>query len=199
MLRSGTVISLHEMKAEGKSIREIARISGHSWNTIRRYLRANGLPERKPRPNRLSKLDPFKPLLQEMMNQGIFNCEVLFRLLREQGYQGGRTILKDYGMDFRPPKQVPAVPRYETKPGEYAQVDWGLCEYVSVTGQVHKIPVFVMVLGYSRAMYVEFTKRCDIHSFLRCLVHAFESFGGNSHGHAHGPDEDGCAWDGRGS
>lgn len=178
MLRSGTVISLHEMRAEGKSIREIARISGHSRNTIRRYLRSNGLPERKPRPKRPSKLDPFKPFLHEMMNQGIFNCEVLLRLLREQGYQGGRTTLKDYVKDFRPPKQAPAVPRYETKPGEYAQVDWGLCEYVDVTGQVHKIPVFVMVLGYSRAMYVEFTKRCDIHSFLRCLVHAFEYFGG---------------------
>jgi transposase len=65
-----------------------------------------------------------------MMNQGIFNCEILLRLLREQGYQGGHTNLKDYVKNFRPPKQAPAVPRYETKPGEYAQVDWGLCEYV---------------------------------------------------------------------
>lgn len=68
MLRSGTVISLHEMKAEGKSIREMARISGHSRNTIRRYLRSNGIPERKPCPKRLSKLDPFMPFFQEKMN-----------------------------------------------------------------------------------------------------------------------------------
>ena len=45
MLRSGTVIRLHELYASGKSIREIARITGHSRNTVRKYLRANGIPE----------------------------------------------------------------------------------------------------------------------------------------------------------
>lgn len=178
MLRSGIVISLHEMRAVGKSIREIARITGHSRNTIRRYLRSEGLPESKPRKKRPSKLDPFKPLVQEFVNEGIYNCEVLYQLLRERGYTGGRTILKDYVKDFRPPRQIPAVVRYETNPGEYAQVDWGVCDYVDSNGELRKIPVFVMVLGYSRAMYVEFTKRCDIYSFLRCLIHAFEYFGG---------------------
>lgn len=172
------MISLHTMRAEGKSIREIARETGHSRNTIRRYLRANGLPERKQRKPRVSKLDPFKPFLQERIQEGIYNCEVLHQLLREKGYNGGRTILKDYVKDFRPPKQIPAVLRYETQPGEYAQVDWGLCVYVDKDGNVRKVPVFVMVLGYSRATYIEFTKRCDIRSFLRCLIHAFEYFGG---------------------
>ncbi len=49
------------------------------------------------------------------------------------------------------PKQTPAIQRYETKPGEVVQMDWGMCEYVDPEGQVHKVPVFVMVLGYSRA------------------------------------------------
>ena len=178
MLRSGIVISLHTMRAEDKSIREIARQTGHSRNTVRRYLRGESIPEKKPRKSRRSKLDPFKPFLQERLQEGIYNCEVLFELLREKGYTGGRTILKDYVKDFRPPKQVPAVLRYETKPGEYAQVDWGLCDYIDQDGNVRKVPVFVMVLGYSRATYIEFSKRCDIHSFLRCLIHAFEYFGG---------------------
>ncbi|MBH8605969.1 IS21 family transposase, partial [Thermoactinomyces sp. CICC 10522] len=172
------MIKLHELKAIGKSIRAISRETGHARNTVRRYLRTQGLPERKPRSKRPSKLDPFKPLIHQYMEQGIFNCEVLFRLLQEHGYQGGRTILKDYIKAFRPPKQLPAVQRYETRPGEQAQVDWGICEYTDPEGQVHKVPVFVMVLGYSRAIYVEFAKRCDIHSFLRCMVHAFEYFGG---------------------
>lgn len=38
--------------------------------------------------------------------------------------------------------------------------------------------LFVMVLGHSRATYIKFTRRCDIHSFLRCFVHALEHFGG---------------------
>jgi transposase len=178
MLRSGIVISLHTMRAEGKSIREIARQTGHSRNTIRRYLRAESIPEKKPRKPRGSKLDPFKPFLKERLQEGIYNCEVLYELLKDRGYTGGRTILKDYVKNFRPPKQVPAVLRYETQPGEYAQVDWGLCEYVDPEGTIRRAPVFVLVLGYSRTTYIEFAKRCDIHSFLRCLIHAFEYVGG---------------------
>lgn len=178
MLRSGTVISIHELYASGKSIREIARITGHSRNTVRKYLRANGIPEPRYGKKRGSKLDPFKPLLDEYMAQGIFNSEVLKRLLTERGYAGGITLIKDYVKPHRPPKQAPAVQRYETKPGYQAQVDWKICEYVDLDGAVRKIPVFAMVLGYSRTMYIEFTKRCDIHSFLRCMINALEYFGG---------------------
>lgn len=111
------------------------------------------------------------------MAQGIYNSEVLFERNWEQGCQGVRTILKDNVKAFRPPKQTPAIQRYETKPGEYAQVDWVMCEYVDPEGQVHKVPVFVMVLGYSRAMYIEFTAVIPT-SFLRCLIYAFVYFGG---------------------
>jgi transposase len=178
MLRGGTVINLHEMKAMNKSIRAIARETGYSRNTVRKYLRNRELPQLRPASNRASKLDPFKPFLQECFANGIYNCEVLLRLLRERGYDGGRTILKEYVRGFRPPKQAQAVQRYETKPGKQTQVDWGICEYVDDNGEKHKVPVFVMVLGYSRATYIEFTKRCDIHSFLRCMIHAFEYFNG---------------------
>ncbi|OJF18041.1 MAG: integrase [Bacillaceae bacterium G1] len=178
MLRSGTVIRLHELYASGKSIREIARTTGHARNTVRKYLRANGIPEPRSRKKRGSKLDPFKPLLDQYMADGIFNCTVLLRLLREQGYTGGITLIKDYVKPHRPPRKIPAVQRYETKPGYQAQVDWKICQYVDLDGEVRKIPVFAMVLGYSRAMYIEFVQRCDIHSFLRCLIHALEYFGG---------------------
>jgi len=172
------VISLHKLYAAGKSIREIARITGHARNTVRKCLRANGIPESRYGQKRGSKLDPFKPLIDQFMAQGIFNCEVLLRLLRDQGYTGGITLIKDYVKPHRPPRKIPAVQRYETKPGYQAQVDWKICEYVDLNGEVRKIPVFAMVLGYSRMMYIEFAKRCDIHSFLRCLIHALEYFGG---------------------
>lgn len=178
MLRGGTVINLHEMKAMGKSIRAMARETGFSRNTIRKYLRDRELPRSKDTAERPSKLDPFMPFLQQCFTNGIYNCEVLLRLLREKGYDGGRTILKDYVRGYRPPRQAQAVLPYETKPGEHAQVDWGLCDYVEENGERRKVAVFVMVLGYSRSTYIEFTKRCDIHSFLRCMIHAFEYFNG---------------------
>jgi len=70
------------------------------------------------------------------------------------------------------------VQRYETKAGYQAQVDWKICGYVDLNGEVRMIPVFAVVLGYSRVMYIEFTKRCDIHSFLRCMLNTLEYFGG---------------------
>lgn len=72
MLGSGLVISLHELRAMGKSIRQIARETNVSRNTVRKYLRAEGLPERKKRPKRGSKLDPFKTALHQLMADGIY-------------------------------------------------------------------------------------------------------------------------------
>ncbi|AEM77865.1 IS21 family transposase [Thermoanaerobacter wiegelii] len=179
MLGSGSIIMIHELRAKGKSIRAISRETGHSRNTIRKYLRTEGIPERKPRPKRGSKLDPYKDTIHEYINMGIFNCEVIYERIKEEGYTGGKTILRDYVRQFRPSKHIQAVCRYETKPGEQAQVDWGEYNYIDQeTGEVRKLYLFVMVLGYSRAMYVEFTNRCDVHTFNRCLIHGFEYFGG---------------------
>ena len=179
MLGSGSIIMLHELKAKGKSIRAIAKETGLSRNTVRKYLRADGIPQRKPHPKRGSKLDPYKDTIQQMINSGIFNCEVIYERIKEEGYTGGRTILRDYVRPFRPPRQVPAVCRYETKPGQQAQVDWGEYTYIDEeTGEVRKLYIFVMVLGYSRAIYVEFTNRCNVHTFIRCLTHGFEYVGG---------------------
>lgn len=178
MLGSGLVISLHELKAMGKSIRQIVRETGIARNTVRKYLRTEGLPERKKRSKRGSKLDAFKPQLDSLLAQGIYNCEVLGERIRALGYTGGLTLIKDYVQPLRPPRRTPAVQRYETRPGEQAQVDWGIADYVDEHGVLHKVPAFVMVLGYSRMQYIEFTRRCDIRSFLRCFIHALEYFGG---------------------
>jgi hypothetical protein len=70
------------------------------------------------------------------------------------------------------------VKRYETLPGEQAQMDWGITHYTDEQGIVHKTPAFAMILGYSRIRYVEFTKRCDFYNLLKCIVNALEYFGG---------------------
>lgn len=96
------------------------------------------------------------------------------------GYDGGITILKDYLSPLRPPalRFETAVRRYETKPGKQAQMDWGILKYKDKKGRICKIACFVMILGYSRMRYVEFSRRCDEASLLRCMVNAFEYFNG---------------------
>jgi len=178
MLKGGSILRLHDFKEQGKSFHEISRITGHSRNTVRKYVRDGHTGQPAGRAPKGSILDEFKPVIDQWMAEGLFNCKVILERLRELGYSGGYTTVKDYVHPHRPPKKQKATIRYETKPGEQAQVDWGICEYQTLYGERKKVPVFVMVLGHSRMIYVEFTRRCDIYSLLRCFVHAFEYFGG---------------------
>jgi hypothetical protein len=68
--------------------------------------------------------------------------------------------------------------RFETEPGQQAQVDWGSFRYARADGGEKSVYCFVMTLGWSRTMYVEFTFQGDTASFIRCHLHAFAYFGG---------------------
>jgi transposase len=129
MIRSRTVNKIHELSAQGKSIREIARIVGIARNTVRRYLR--GKPIVAPRPKRGSILDPYKEQIHTWITEDhLYTCEVMFPRLQAQGYVGGLSTIKAYVQTLRPAKvgQYP-IQRYETKPGEQMQYDWGEFPY----------------------------------------------------------------------
>jgi len=178
MIRSGLITMIREKSQKGKSAYAIGKELGISKNTAKKYMsqpkKEHGLKGR----TRPSKLDPFKGEINAMMEEGIFNCVVMLERLKAMGYTGGITIIKDYVKPYRPAKNAPAVERYETEPGKQAQIDWGIIHYIDDRGYVHKTPAFVMILGNSRRKYVEFTKRCDKYTLLRCMVNAFEYFGG---------------------
>ncbi len=142
---------IYELKGQGCSKRQIAKILGISRNTVTKYLNSPEIPKAKPRSERSSKLDPFKGYLQERIATGITNCVILMREVKSQGYTGGYTILRDYTKPFRQQKQSKATIRFETEPGEQAQVDWGLFRYRTNDGKLKRIWAFVMVLSWSRA------------------------------------------------
>jgi len=169
---------LYELHGAGMSIRQIARELGVSRNTVRRYLRAPEVPKPAPRPPRGSKLDPYKEFILQRLAEGVDNCVVLLRELRAQGYTGGYTILKDFVQPLRTRRASQVTVRFETAPGEQAQVDFGSCAYVLPDGRVRRLWLFTMVLSWSRALYVEFVARADTSTFIRCHLHGFESFGG---------------------
>ncbi len=173
MLRSKTVHTLRELAAQGKSIRTIVAETGIARNTVRKYLR--GCPQAAPRPLRPSKLDPFKDQIRTWITQDrLLNCETMLERLQAQGYSGSISILKDFVQPLRParPSRQPTR-RYETKPGEQMQIDWGEFVYEQ-DGQIHKLYGFTAVLCYSRMRFVCFTKRCDTPSLIRCLMLACE-------------------------
>ena len=178
MIRSGLILMIKDFAEKGKTAYAISKELGISKNTAKKYIehpvQAHGLKGC----HKGSKLDPYKSQLQAWMKQGIFNCEVLLERLQELGYDGGKSILKDYVHPYRPARSAPAVQRYETPNGKQAQMDWGICQYMDKEGQMHKVPVFVMILGASRVKYIEFVKRCDLRSMERCILNAFCYFGG---------------------
>jgi transposase len=180
MIRSRTVNTIHDLKAQGKSIQDIAIRLGIARNTVRKYLRhpeLSAMPH--PRPNRRSKLDPFKARIKEWIEKDhCYNCETMLPRLLEMGYTGSISTLKAFVHPLRPPQSGHApVQRFETEPGEQVQFDWGEFRYEQ-EGVPHKVYGFTAILGYSRMRFIMFAKRSDCPTLIRCLMEAFEYFGG---------------------
>ena len=82
MLGGPTVKQLWELAGQQHSIRAIARELSVSRNTVRKYLRAPGIPRYTPRPSRPSKLDAFQDHLRHRLAAGVENGVVVLRELR---------------------------------------------------------------------------------------------------------------------
>ncbi len=165
---------------QGKSIQDIAITLGIARNTVRKYLRHPELVAMPhPRPNRRSKLDPFKEQVRRWMTEDhCSNCEAMLPRLLEMGYTGSLSVLKAFVHPLRPQACGCApVIRYETKPGEQVQFDWGEFKYEQ-DGVARKLYGFSAILCYSRMRFVTFVKRGDVQTLIRCLMEAFEYFGG---------------------
>src|SRR5262245_18825137 len=126
---------------------------------------------------RPSKLDSFKGQIAALLEQHPYTAQQLFHQLRQRGYAGGYSILKEFVRQVRPVRK-PAFLMLEFAPGECAQVDWGNFGSVPVGSTRRRLSFFVMVLCHSRMMYVEFTLSEAMEQFLSCHRHAFEFFQG---------------------
>lgn len=168
---------IHEMKKKGMSIRQIAQELGRDRKTIRKWLN-EGVPDGYHRKKKgPGKLDPFKEYIRERMNEGCMNAVVLLEEIREMGYQGGPTILRDFMHPLRPQVQALATVRFETQPGKQAQVDWGEVT-VDWNGKKKKLHLFVMTLGFSRMFYVELMENEKLETLIGCHLRAMQYFGG---------------------
>jgi transposase len=129
----------------------------------------------RARAKRASKLDPYKGLVVRLLATFAFSAQQLLQRLRESGYTGGYSILKDYVRTVRPPGQ-PAFLTLQFAPGQCAQVDWGSAGFLPVGNTHRRLSFFIMVLCYSRRMYAEFTLAQTQEHFLACHQRAFEYF-----------------------
>ena len=178
MLRVEVRFMIKDLYRKGVSVSEIAQATGHSRVTIRAVLTRPVSPVAHKRKARARKTDPFVPYLEKRMAEGVFNCKKLLDEIRRQGYQGSWSLLKSFVRPYRQARRQQATVRFETEPGEQAQVDWGHFGFIQHYGRLRRLYAFLMTLGWSRTLYVEFTVSADAAWWLRCHVHAFRYFGG---------------------
>src|SRR6266478_4686333 len=161
---------------EGLNASQIAKTLTLDPRTVSHWLAQEHFRPRKPRQSP-SKLDPFKPELVRLLERYPYSAAQIFQRLRERGFDGGYSLVKAYVCTVRPRRQA-AFLTLAFAPGEGAQVDWGAFGSVRVGQTSRRLSFFVMVLCYSRMMYVECTVSQTMEHFLACHQHAFEFFGG---------------------
>jgi transposase len=127
-------------------------------------------------PKRPSKLDPFKGQIVGLVERYPYTAQQILQQLKEAGYTGGYSILKEFVRQVRPARR-PAYLKLEFAPGECAQLDWGSFGSLAVGSTRRRLSFFVMVLCYSRMMYLQFTLSESMEQFLSCHRQALEFFG----------------------
>jgi transposase len=161
---------------QGLSIAQTARALGLHPQTVIKWVSVGQYRPRRSAP-RASRLDPFKGQVVRLLETHPYSAQQIFQRLREAGFAGSLTILKDYVRKVRPPRRA-AYLKLSFAPGECAQVDWGAYGSITVGATRRRLSFFVMVLCYSRLLYVEFTVAQTMEHFLACHEHAFAAFQG---------------------
>ncbi len=179
LLRGKDMQEIMELKRQGLGVRAISRLTGYDRKTVSKYLAASGEAlAYGPREVGPGKLDPFKEYLNQRLQAGVWNAQVLLRELRGRDYAGGYTILKSWLQPQRQAAQTAAVRRFETPPGKQAQVDWGHLGSLAHAKGHAQLWGFTMTLGYSRRLWAEAATDQRLGTLLRMHEAAFAAWGG---------------------
>ena len=148
--------------------------------TAKRYAESPQKPEyalSEPKP---TKMDPYKQIVDEWLEEAPYSTLRILEKLREMGFDGGYSIVKAYVSSRKMGLNEKATVRFETTSGKQGQMDWGFFEdhLVYEDGRWKKLYCFLMILGYSRMRYIEFVTDMGTNTLIRCHQNAFRYFGG---------------------
>ncbi|MGH2855291.1 MAG: IS21 family transposase [Solirubrobacteraceae bacterium] len=164
--------------AEQWKVGTIATQLGVHHDTVRRVLaqagQAPGLVSA-----RASMVDGYLALIHQTLEKYPTLCASrLYQMARQRGYGGGPDHFRHVVARYRPRPVAEAYLRLRTLPGEQAQVDWGYFGTLTIGRAVRPLWAFVMVLSYSRQVFVRFYLGAAMANFLRGHVAAFAAFTG---------------------
>ena len=167
---------------QGVSKAELARRFGIHRATIHHWIETGQLDRDlesgprgySPRPPVAHKLDPYKGIIDARLEAfPKLSAKRLFDEVRAAGYPGSYESVKLYVRSARPRQPVDPVVRFETPAGHQGQVDFGT--FRLPWGRRHAL---VVVLGYSRLLWLRFYHRQTMPVLMEGLESAFEAFGG---------------------
>jgi transposase len=145
----------------------ICRQLGVHHDTVQRVLAQHGVP-RAARTARASILEPYLPFVHDVLRQyPRLTASRLYAMVRERGYAGHPDHFRHLIAQLRPRQPAEAYLRLRTLPGEQAQVDWGHFGTLTIGRAVHALMAFVMVLSYSRRIFLRFFLGARMENFLR--------------------------------
>ena len=179
------VITMHQ---DGWGIRALGRHFGIGRNSVRKILRQNAcrrdsghdvLAAVQNRVCRKSKLDPYLDLMKQLLAQF---CDItgvrMYEELKEAGFDGKKTIVTDRLRQLRPRAKAEPVVRFETGPGQQAQMDWSPYTIAFTKAGTSPVLCFSYILGFSRRHYIDFTEDRKFFTLIRRHQDAFAYFEG---------------------
>lgn len=145
--------------------------------TVERILRQDGLP--RIGVARPSNIDPYLPFILETLKKfPTLRASRLYIMVEQRGYQGGPDHFRHLISHHRPRPLPEAYLRLVTLIGEQGQVDWAHFGYLQIGKAKRPLMAFVVVLSWSRRIFLRFSLDARMESFLRGHVQAFEAWGG---------------------
>lgn len=180
MLNRETWVEIRQLYEQGLGISEISRRLNIDRKTVRKYAQESLLPKYKRARRENTLLEDYKNYLNKRLSEYDLSAKKLFNEIKHQGYSGSYSWLAQYIATIKKENNKKAVMRFETLPGEQAQVDWGyLGEIYDVEKRkIVKLHCFFIILGYSRMLYAEVFPDMKLEHFLKGHNHAFIYFGG---------------------
>lgn len=161
---------------ETGSLRATAKRAGVSRNAVRRQIRDPGMSARcsSPRP---SKLDPYRAKILYLVDEEHLSGVRILEKIKDLGYKGGYSILKDYIRIIRPKRSRGPTAPIEHPPGHEAQMDWSPHK-VSLGGRIQLVHTGSIVLCFSRWLYIRFYFDETIDHVIRLHEEAFNELQG---------------------
>ncbi len=171
---AGEILRLYH--AEKWRVGTVAAQLGVHHSTVRRVLAQAGLPAGE-RSVRSSIADPFVPFIVETLEKYPKLCASrLYEMVKGRGYPGGPDHFRAIVARHRPRSPAEAYMRLRTLAGEQAQVDWGHFGKLAIGQALRPLMGFVVVLSYSRHIFLRFYLGGAMANFLRGHVAAFEFY-----------------------